>query len=263
MSDYAVRTYQMGDENVLTGLFNKAYQAYAGFVLRTPEYWRWSCLDRPDVENEGIIILVHKEKIVAYAVVGKSGNIWELCFDPAHNEPVLVSLILEKALEYLTRVGSDRVTLNLPFQDSVARQACEKLGFSEITPDPETVFLSILDYQQFLGLLSLANKERLTTFEEEFLIRLKDPPFWIPPFISIGLRSGRIEIGTKNKLCDLLIETDSSTLSSILLGTLQPLWAVIRFRLKVHPLRKLRTALRLFALLRLTDPWFLPRADLG
>jgi hypothetical protein len=263
MSEYAVRTYQKGDEVELTSLFNEAYQGYAGFVPRTLEYWLWCCLDRPDVENEGIIIVVHVGRIAAYAVVGKSGNIWELCFDRAHNGEALVSLILEKAIEYLSRGGSDAVTLNLPCDDSIAREACEKLGFSELSPDPKRVFLSVLEYERFVRFLFSANKEKLMGFEGDFLIRLKDAPFWMSPFISIGLRNGRIETGSENKRCDILIEMDTPTLTSILLGTYNPLWALLRFRLKIHPLGKLRTVLRLFSLLRLDDPWFLPRADLG
>jgi hypothetical protein len=106
------RKYEEGDETALASLFNKVYHGYAGFVPRTPEYWRWSCLDRPDVEKEGIMVVVNRGRIVAYAVVGKSGNIWESCFDDAHDKKALLSLVLERAIEYLTRVGSDLITLN-------------------------------------------------------------------------------------------------------------------------------------------------------
>jgi ribosomal protein S18 acetylase RimI-like enzyme len=263
MSEYAVRTYQEADEVQLTSLFNECYQAYAGFVPRTLEYWRWCCLNRPDVENEGIIIVLHGGKIAGYAVVGKSGNIWELCFDRAHNGEPIVSLILEKAIEYLARVGSDAATLNLPRDDSITRKACEKLGFSMLAPDPKRVFLSVLEYEQFVRFLASANKKKLTGLQGDFVIRLKDARSWMSPFISIGLGNGRIETGRENRRCDVLIETDTSTLASMLLGTYNPSWALLRFRLKIHPLRKLRRALRLFSLLRLDDSWFFPRADLG
>jgi hypothetical protein len=263
MNEYVVRAYQRRDEIELVGLFNEAYRAYAGFVPRTVEYWRWSCLDRPDVENEGIAIVVHGGKIVAYAVVGRSGNIWELCFDRAHDGEVLVSLILEKAVEYLTLVGSDAVTLNLPCQDYVAREACEKLGFSELSPDPEIVFVSVLDFERFVRLLSSANKEKLMSFEEDFLIKFRDARSWMNPVLSVRVQNGRIEIGSEDKHCNVIIETDTSTLTSMLFGTDKPLWALLRFKLRIHPLRRLWRVFRLFSLLHVNDPWFVPRADLG
>jgi len=263
MSTYTVRSYQRGDEVELTRLFNETYQDYAGYAPRTPEYWRWNCLDRPDVENKGIVIVFHETRIVAYAVVGKSGNIWELCFDRAHDVEALVSLTLEKAVEYLASIGSDATTLNLPRQDSVAREACKKLGFAELPPDPETVFVSILDYARFVRLLSSINKERLRGFEGDFSIRLRDAKSGTSPFVSITLQSGQIETSSQDKPCDVLIETDTQTLNSMLFGVRNPLWALLSLKLKIHPLRKLRRVISLFSLLRLNDPWFLPRADLG
>ena len=256
-----VRTYQEGDEIQLVTLFNEAYQAYLGFVPRTVEYWRWSCLARPDVDEEGIVIVVQREKIVAYAVVGRSGNIWELCFDGAQKSEALVSLVLGKAVEYLRRVGSDAASLNLPCDDSVARDACKRAGFSELPAS--NLFLSVLDYEGLLRLLSSVDKEKLMSFGQDFLIRLRDARSWTSPVIFIGLRNGRLEIRSEDKPCDVLIETDTSTLASILFGTCEPLWALLRFELRIRPLRKVRRALKFLSLLTVNGPWFLPRADLG
>jgi len=261
MNEYRVRTYEKGDETELARLFNEAYQAYAGFVPRTPEYWRWSCLDRPDVEKEGIVIVVHARKIVGYAVVGKSGNIWELCFDRGPDQERVGSLILDKAVDYLTRVGSDSVTLNLPSKDSVARQACERLGFSQLPP--EIPFLSVLDFERLLGSLYSANQQRLMDFEGSFLIKFQDGPFWITPFVSMRVRNGGIDIASQKELCQAVIETDTRTLTSVLFGTEKALSALLRLKLKIRPLRELRTVLRLFSLLRVKEPWFVPGADLG
>ena len=261
MEEYSVRTYEEGDEVELTGLFNEVYKSYAGFVPRTLEYWRWSCLDRPDVEKEGIVIVAYREKIVAYAVVGKTGNIWELCFDHAHKEKALASLILENAVEYLIRVGADSVTLNLPSEDTAVREACEKLGFSEVPPD--AMFLSVLDFEQLLRLLSCAKKEKLMDFDEDFLIKFKDAPFWISPCVAIKIQNGRTKIEDGNTPHKVLIETDTTTLTSILFGTAKPLWALLRLRLRISPLRKFRSVLKWLSLLRLDDPWFFPKSDSG
>jgi len=263
MREYAVRTYQKGDEVQLTRLFNESYEAYAGFAPRTPEYWRWSCLDRPDVENEGILVVLREARVVAYAVVGKSGNIWELCFDRRHEAKALVSLILKSAVEYLASRGSDSVTLNLPRDDLGAREGCEKEGFLELPRDPEWVYVSVLDYERFVRLLYSAKKEGLMGFECDFLIRLKNAESWTSPFVSITLQGGRLETSSQDKSCDVLIETDTSTLNSILFGISNPVWALLSFKLKIHPLHKLRSVIRFFSILSLDDPWFLPRADLG
>jgi ribosomal protein S18 acetylase RimI-like enzyme len=261
MEEYSLRTFEEGDEVELTRLFNEAYKGYAGFVPKTLEYWRWSCLDRPDVEKEGIIIVAYRGKIVAYAVIGKTGNIWELCFNQAHKGKDLVSLILENAVEYLIRVGADSATLNLPSEDTAVRETCEKLGFLEVPPD--TMFLSVLDFEKFLQLLSCAKKEKMAGLDESFLIEFKDAPFWTNPYVSIRIENGRTKIEGQNTPSKVLIETDTTTLTSILFGTTKPLWALIRFRLKIYPLRKFHSVLKWFSLLRLDDSWFFPRSDLG
>jgi hypothetical protein len=261
IGEYEIRKYEEGDETELASLFNNVYHDYAGFVPRTPEYWRWSCLDRPDVEKEGIMVVVNRGKIVAYAVVGKSGNIWESCFDDAHDEKALLSLVLERAIKYLTRVGSDLIILNLPSEDSVARETCEKLGLSELPPD--VMFLSVLDFKQLLELLCSAKKDKLSGFDGDFLVRFKDAPSWISPFVMIKFKNGQTEIKNENKSCEVLIETDTATFTSIMFGVRRPLWALARFKLKIHPPWKLRRVLRLLSFMCLDDPWFFPRSDLG
>ena len=79
--EYTIRTYLPGDETALVLLFNNQNATLAGFVPRTVEYWRWCCLKRPDVDEEGIIIAKKGDKIVGYCVIGWSGNVWELCHD--------------------------------------------------------------------------------------------------------------------------------------------------------------------------------------
>ena len=170
-------------------------------------------------------------------------------------------MVLERAIEYLTRVGSDLVTLNLPSEDSVARETCEKLGLSELPPD--VMFLSVLDFKQLLELLCSAKKDKLSGFDGDFLVRFKDAPSWISPFVMIKFKNGQTEIKNENKSCEVLIETDTATFTSIMFGVRRPLWALARFKLKIHPPWKLRRVLRLFSFMCLDDPWFFPRSDLG
>jgi hypothetical protein len=79
----------------------------------------------------------------------------------------------------------------------------------------------------------------------------------------IKFKNGQTEIENENKSCEVLIETDTATFTSIMFGITKPLWAFARFKLKIHPPWKLRRVLKLFSSMRLEDPWFFPRSDLG
>lgn len=103
---YCIRTYERGDENSLVRLFNKQYENYGGFVKRTVEYLFWSCMERPDVEKEGVLVVVDgNDTVVGYAVVGKSGNMWEFSYDPERNGEEIVSLLFESSKQYLRKNG--------------------------------------------------------------------------------------------------------------------------------------------------------------
>ena len=259
--EHIVRCYEDGDEIQLVQLFNEAYRVYGGFVPRTPEYWRWCCLDRPDVEKEGIKIVVCREKIVGYAVVGRLGNIWEFCFDYAHDGERVVSLILKEAIEYLENFGAESVTLNFPFEDVIFKEVCQKFGFVEVPS--ERMYLGVLDFERFLQPLVSAKKEKLKEFNDEVYITFRDAPFWIEPHVSLKIENRDTQIEEGNERDKVLIETDVETFVSILFGTVKPLWAWLRFRLKIRPLRKVRGTLKLLSSLSLNDPWFFPYSDFG
>lgn len=99
---YKVRNFEDGDEIEFVRLFERVYADYGGFVLKTPEYWRWCCLERPDVKRDGIFVVVGEdEKVVGYVVVRRSGNNWELCYDRGFDGEKIVSLLLDEATRYL------------------------------------------------------------------------------------------------------------------------------------------------------------------
>jgi len=43
--EYRVRGFEDGDEVEIVRLFDRVYAGYGGFTLKTPEYWRWCCLN--------------------------------------------------------------------------------------------------------------------------------------------------------------------------------------------------------------------------
>lgn len=58
------------------------------------------------------------EKVVGYVVVGRSGNIWELCYDRGFDGEKIVSLLLDEATHYLERGGATSMSFNAPMEDT-------------------------------------------------------------------------------------------------------------------------------------------------
>jgi len=246
---------------LIAHLFNRIYKDFAGFVPRTPEYWVWCCLNRPDVNEESVVIVNNGEKIVGYAVVGKSGNVWELCYDPMYNGKTIVSKLLNWALDYLRKVGSDSVVLDAPVKDNVVREICQELDFVETTPAP--MFVSVMDFPNLICEILRSRKEMLD-INGVFRFRLKDCPSWCKD--SFCIHVGENEASVKEEVVDnpeIVIDADMSTLFSCILGTENLFKAIITSKVHLHPFWKIRKFLKLFSLLRIKHPWFKPRADFG
>jgi len=260
---YKVRSFEDGDEIEIVRLFDRMYANYGGFSLKTPEYWRWCCLGRPDVEKEGLFVVVDgDEKLVGYAVVGRSGNIWELCYDPRSEGEEIVSLLLDEATCYLERAGATSITFNAPKEDYVVNRACRKVGFAAFPPPK--MFLSILDFRKLLSLLVKGKKEKLMArFDEAVLVKLKDAPFWINDTIFIKISQEGVQVDYEPQSSTIQMETDIITFSSLLFGIVSPFQSLIHLKLRVKPFWKTPTLLKLLSSLRLKTTWFFPLSDYG
>ena len=262
INNYYTRTYKEGDETELAQLFNRVYQNYAGFVPRTAEYWRWSCINRPDVETEGILVVTDGEKIIGYAVVAKTGNIWEFCYDPAYDGKTIISTILEWSTEYVEAAGGDSIVFNAPTDDQLLREVCSKFGFAE--KPPPCLFLNVLDFPQFIHELVGLKQEKLGKYTEELLFKVKNSHGFYDKEISIKIENGAITVNQKtDKKSCVIIESDVSTIVSCILGTQGLLKAFLYSKIKVKPFWKIFKILRLFSLLKIKDPWFSPGTDYG
>ena len=262
VSGYVARTYKEGDETELVQLFNRVYEDFAGFVPRTPEYWRWCCLSRPDVEAEGIVIVNDGRKIIGYGVVGKTGNIWELCYDPAYDGEEIVSTILEWAVKYVESAGGDSITLNAPANDQLLRDVCLRFGFAETYPP--FMFLSVLDFPQFIYEILNLKKEKLSEYDEELLIKVRNSLSWYGGNITVKIRNGDVSVeeGINNE-SGVVVEADVPTIVSCILGTKGLLKTFLGSKLKVRPYWKYLKVLKFFSLIRIRDPWFSPGSDFG
>lgn len=259
---YVARTYREGDETELVQLFNRVYEGFAGFVPRTLEYWRWCCLNRPDVEDEGIVIVNDGKKIIGYGVVGKTGNIWELCYDSAYKGEEIVSTILEWAVNYLESTGGDSIILNASLDDHLLRDMCLRFGFAET--NPPFMFLSVLDFPEFIREVLSWKREKLREYDEELLIKVRNSPLWYGGNITVKIRNGDISVeGGTNGDPGVVVEADVPTIVSCILGTRGLLKAFLGLKLRIRPFWKSLKILKLFSLLRIKDPWFSPGADFG
>jgi hypothetical protein len=259
-SEYNVRTYRDGDETEFIKLFNESYQHYAGFVPRTVEYWLWNCKLHPEVDSEGIMVAEMNNEIVGYIVVGNSGEIHELCYNPAQDRWKIVSKLIERAIQYVVAGGGGRMILRAPSDDTVIREVCKKLEFKEsLLAKFCVVCLRVLSFPMLIKKIVDSKKQEQKDFEDTFLIQLKDAP---PSdnLISVGTRDGMffVKKGEVNnpriKIC-----TDTHTLASLIFGTLNIISATLNLRLRIRPFWKFPKALEFLSLLVLRDPWFVPR----
>lgn len=260
---YLVRTYVEGDEAELVRLFNEAYGGFAGFVPRTPKYWRWCCLNRPDVEPKGIGIVNDRTKIIGYGVIGKSGNIWELCYDSKYDGKEVVSTILKYAINYVEKAGGDSVTLNAPASDQLIRDICVRFGFMEVFPP--ALFISVLDFPSLIREVLDSKREKLREFDEEFLIKLRNPPSWYGGNISVRIGNGKVSIRDVEEevTTGVVIETDVQTITSCILGTIPLFKVFLGSKLRVRPRWKYLKVLNFLSLIRIEDRWVTPAGDIG
>ena len=260
---YKVRNFKDGDEFQFLRLFNRLYENYGGYVLKDPQYWRWCCLERPDVEREGIFVVVDEEEnVLGYAVVGKSGNIWEISYDSNCNKNEVISLLFDKAIEYVEDVGATSLTLNAPQEDHIISEVCEKFGFTTVSPPK--MFISVLDLPEFISTLLEDRKEELKAkFNETVLVKLRDAPSWVSGELFLKISRDEVYGSVEPSDFTILVETDVVTLSSMLLGVLSPFRCLINLKLKIKPFWKIPTLLKIFSSLQLKTSWFFPLSDHG
>ena len=261
-SQYSLRSSVDGDETQLAALFNLAHSKYVGFVPRTADYWRWCCRERPDVEKRGIIVAEEKwrRRIVGYAVLGRSGNMWELCVHPDSDRKQVLSALFDRAAEYAKEANIEQMMLNVPEDDLLMQKMCAQLDFSELPADQ--MFVGITDFDTLVEVLARASISRLGTFKETATFELLNARSWVNPVFSIKVGDG-VEVLPEAVSGGLRVKVDSDVLAGILLGITKPTRAFLKGKLRVHPLSKTLKVLRFLEAIQVKDQWFFPLADFG
>jgi hypothetical protein len=263
LSGYFVRTFRDGDEEAVVRLFNEVYSGHGGFVPRTVEYWRWCCLKRPDVDLRGVFVVSDGQSgaPVGYAVVGTSGNIWELCAAGDDTRQV-ASLLLDQCVKYLGDLGVSSVNVNVP-SDAYLDAAFVKSGFARVPA--ERMFLSTLNPSELFSALVADRKEQLVgRLNEDIAFRLKEVPFGVEDDFSVSLHGDKLAVtrGSQGSP-EVVVTVDFRGLLSVLFSGVNPYRLLLAGRLRVKPFWKARAVLRFLSLVRVGGSWFFPMSDFG
>gem|GEM_PF-1376612 len=261
-AEYYVRTYRDGDEEEILRLFEKCYGKYVGYVLRTPEYWRWCCLERPDVDARSVFLAVNRsnERIVGYSAVGKSGNIWELSVNQQGDSEEIAELLLNEASDWLVHMEASEINLHVPIHDEGIRAACRKLGFGECRAPG--VFVSVLDFPRLIREMAMRQKDALKSMDGIVEFCLKDAPTWMSSRFGLRVDGGHVEIVEEVQKPTISVETDTVTLAEMLLQKKSLLSVLIRGKVRVRPFWRFWSFLKLFSVFNV-EGWFTPLSDYG
>jgi hypothetical protein len=255
-----IRTFQTGDELSIVNLFNKQFSNLAGFVPRTVEYWTWSCLKRPDVDEKGILVVKNGEETLGYIVVGKSGSIWELCYDPHYTGKATVSMLLNWALDYCRSNGCDSVALNAYIRDNLIKEVCQELNFAQSLPDP--MFLSVLDLPELICNILRAKGLNLND-ETVFWFNLHNCPSWCLKSFGIKVEKNDVNILKDSVDSKISIDIEMDTFVDLLFANASITKSIITSKIRFNPFWQILKVENLLSNLQVKTPWFIPRADMG
>jgi hypothetical protein len=257
MSSYSVRTFRAGDEEGVVELFNRVYGGYGGFVPRTVEYWRWCCLERPDVEEDGIFLAFRDERLCGYLVAGSTGNIWEFCV--AEEEKEAAKALLDEGVNHLERVGASSVNINVPHNAGIVEDLLNA-GFGEIPA--EKMFVTTLNPVALVRALVSSRKEELAGNDGAFVFRLHEVPYGVEAEFSVKVNGEKVEVSKGfPSVPSVVVELDFMDLLSVLFEGTSPSKLLLTHKMKVRPFWKFRAILSFMSAIRLRGSWYFPLSD--
>jgi hypothetical protein len=262
LSQCRVRNFRGGDEEAIVRLFDQVYGGYGGCVPRTVEYWRWSCLQRPDVKEDGVFVVSEDESngLLGYAVVGSSGNIWEFCVKDGQKEAA--RLLLAEAVTYLEGVGVSSANVNVSCSADVGEVLVEA-GFGEVPA--ERMFVTALNPATLVrAFVGSWKSDGVGGFDGVLGFRLHDVPFGVGGEFSVKARGGVVEVGEGFPSdASVVVEMGFMDFQSVLFNGSSVGWLFLARRMRVRPFRKFGVAFRFLSAVRLRCSWFFPLSDFG
>jgi len=257
MSSYSVRTFKAGDEEDIIELFNRVYREYGGFVPRTVEYWRWCCLERPDVKKDGVFLAFRGDRLCGYIVAGTSGNLWEFCVDEDDRE--VAKILLDQALNYLETLGVSSVNINVP-RDSEIVASLREAGFGELPA--ARMFVSALNPAALVRALVSPSQGRIVGEDYELSFKLREVPYGVDAGFSVKADGGKVEVSEGcPSVPSVVVELGFMDLLSILFEDASPHRLLFARRMKIRPFWKFNLVLGFLSAVRLKGSWYFPLSD--
>ncbi|HKZ24639.1 MAG TPA: GNAT family N-acetyltransferase [Acidimicrobiia bacterium] len=236
---------------VLVDLFNSAFAGYGGFAERSVEDFRWRHLDRPDVGTEGVIVVEDaRQRVIGYVVVGTSGTIWEFAIDPDSDRREVASLLIAEAERHLIGRGIDEIVLHAPVDDLDMSAALRMAGYGGRPAIQQ--FLSFLDLPGVVERVLVKHEDAWPSGLGPVEFVIKNPRPWHPERFSVPARAN---------LPFLTISTSVEDLIEVMVGSLSPGRAAVGRRVRITPVSKTATGLKVLNALRLRNPFFFTLAD--
>ncbi len=117
------RTFQVGDEEQLSDLFNRAFQSNGGGFIRTPKSFHWRYVEEPDFLPEGIKLAEYRGRIVGSVIASVThatffgrkytlGTINDVATRPEFFGKGISRMLLREALQFLEDQKVDYGTLD-------------------------------------------------------------------------------------------------------------------------------------------------------
>ena len=257
MSSYSVRTFKTGDEEDIIELFNRVYGEYGGFVPRTVEYWRWCCLERPDVKKDGVFLAFASDRLRAYIVAGTSGNLWEFCVDEDDRE--VAKVLLDQALKYLESLEVSSVNINVP-RDAEIVASLREAGFGELPA--ERMFVSALNPAALVRALVSPSQGRIVSEDYQLSFKLREVPYGVDTGFSVKADGRKVEVSEGSpSVPAVVVELEFMDLLSILFEGASPRRLLLARRIKVRPFWKFNVVLGFLSAVRLRGSWYFPLSD--
>ena len=257
MSSYSVRTFRTGDEEGIVELFNHVYRMYGGFVPRTVDYWRWCCLARPDVKEDGVFLVFSGDRLCGYLVAGSSGNVWEFCVEEGNKE--VAGVLLDEALKYFEKVGASSVNINVP-RDAGIVENLREAGFGEVPA--ERMFVSALNPAALVRALVSPLQEAFAGKDYELGFKLQEVPYGVDTVFSVKANDGKVEVSVGlSSATSVVVELGFMDLLSVLFEGASPRKLFLARRMRVRPFWKFSLVLGFLSEVRLKGSWYFPLSD--
>ena len=251
-SEVLVRSYKDGDEHEISRIFEKCYSSHAGYVRRTPKFWEWFNLLRPEVSKECVLVATVDGTIVGCLTLGSDGEILDPCYDPDFDGNYILGSLLESAESIARDQGLERITANVPSDDPQMTTACKGLNMRRRELD-RTFSISISDYRRFL----LALLERSNPPKGSYLLILQFANGKTGKYLLVISDDG-ISVEGEGP-AQIRIRVTEGTLNGLVFKGSIPLGNWFARRITFYPPWRARKVLELLRSLSLGSKWFVPR----